>query len=225
MRSDRNGVKGVCMASTTISPLTRIEGHLAIHLEVSDGDGACPPCHERRCAGEMFRGFEKILQGRDPLDAQQITQRICGVCPISHAIASVQAQEMAYGIKPTRNGRLLQNLILAANYLQSHVLHFYHLAALDFVDIKAVLEIRGQGPHAPGPAGVGRTGPGQHATSFRRPRSCPATRCDQYVKTDEANWGLIANYAKALEIRTIATKWRPCSAPSSRTPPRLSRRA
>ncbi|MBU0754025.1 MAG: nickel-dependent hydrogenase large subunit, partial [Planctomycetes bacterium] len=98
----------------SISPLTRIEGHLAIHTEaetVSTDTGDSYRIKEARCEGEMFRGFEKILEGRDPLDAQQITQRICGVCPISHGIASVEAQEMAYGIKPTRNGRLLQNLI------------------------------------------------------------------------------------------------------------------
>ena len=58
----------------------------------------------------MFRGLEKILEGRDPLDAQQITQRICGVCPVSHGIASIRAQEMAYGITPNTNGRILQNL-------------------------------------------------------------------------------------------------------------------
>jgi Ni,Fe-hydrogenase I large subunit len=84
-----------------------------------------------RCEGEMFRGIETILQGRDPLDAQQITQRICGVCPISHGMASLMAQEMAYGIEPVKNGRLAQNLILGANYLQSRVLHFYHLSALE----------------------------------------------------------------------------------------------
>ena len=103
---------------------------------------------EAYCEGELFRGFETILKGRDPLDAQQITQRICGVCPIPHGIASIQAQEMAYGIKPTHNGRLLQNLILAANYLHSHILHFYQLSALDFVDVKAVLAIQGQGQTA-----------------------------------------------------------------------------
>ena len=123
----------------SIRPMTRIEGHLSVHaetepVEIEGGQGF--RVKDARCEGEMFRGIEKILEGRDPLDAQQITQRICGVCPISHGIASIRAQEMAYGISPSHNGRLLQNLILAANYLQSHVLHFYHLAALDFVDVK-----------------------------------------------------------------------------------------
>ncbi|WP_461834058.1 nickel-dependent hydrogenase large subunit [Desulfothermus sp.] len=126
----------------TIDPITRIEGHLAVKLET-----------ERRkngyivtsafSVGAMFRGFEVLLKGRDPLDAQQITQRICGVCPISQGIASCKAQENAYGIKPNKNGRLLQNLILAANYIQSHIVHFYHLSVLDYVDVTSIVGYRG----------------------------------------------------------------------------------
>jgi Ni,Fe-hydrogenase I large subunit len=131
------------MSSTVmISPLTRIEGHLGVHAETEEVDGG-QRVAAARCEGEMFRGLEQLLCGRDPLDAQQITQRICGVCPVCHGIASVRAQEQAYKLKPTRNGRLLQNLIQAANYLHSHVLHFYHLAALDFVDVTAVLKYSG----------------------------------------------------------------------------------
>jgi ferredoxin hydrogenase large subunit/hydrogenase large subunit len=83
----------------------------------------------------MFRGFEVLLAGRDPLDAQQIVQRICGVCPISHGLAAIRAQEMAWAIEPSPNGRRLQNLILAANTIQSHILHFYHLLLPDYVDV------------------------------------------------------------------------------------------
>ena len=144
----------------SISPLTRIEGHLAVHAKTettANGKNKKEArVSEACCEGELFRGFETILKGRDPLDAQQITQRICGVCPIPHGIASIQAQEMAYGIKPTHNGRLLQNLILAANYLHSHILHFYQLSALDFVDVKAVLPIQGQGQTASWPEAVDR---------------------------------------------------------------------
>jgi ferredoxin hydrogenase large subunit/hydrogenase large subunit len=126
--------------NATISPLTRIEGHLAIHTDTEAiPDSKKVKITSARCEGEMFRGIETIMQGRDPLDAQQITQRICGVCPIAHGMASLMAQEMAYGIEPTKNGRIAQNLIFGANYLQSHILHFYHLSALDFVDIKASL--------------------------------------------------------------------------------------
>ncbi len=126
-----------------IDPVTRIEGHLAVKLDI-ERKGTKYIVGSAYSLGEMFRGFEVILKGRDPLDAQQITQRICGVCPISHGIASCKAQEMAYGIRPNKNGRLLQNLILAANYIQSHVLHFYLLAALDFIDITAILKYRGK---------------------------------------------------------------------------------
>lgn len=130
------------MAKTIIiDPVTRLEGHLAIKVKV-EGQRVS----EAFSKGEMFRGFEMILRGRDPMDAQQITQRICGVCPIAHGTASVLAQDDAYGITLTRNGRLLRNLILGANYIQSHIVHFYQLAALDFVDIAAVLKYQGNDP-------------------------------------------------------------------------------
>ena len=122
-----------------IDPVTRIEGHLAVSVEVDDGRVT-----QAYCKGEMFRGFEAILKGRDPLDAQQITQRICGVCPISHGIASVLAQDQAYSIVPAENGRLVRNLILGANFIQSHIIHFYHLSAVDFVDLTAITQYHGK---------------------------------------------------------------------------------
>lgn len=112
----------------TVDPLTRIEGHLKIEVEVQDGQVV-----DAWSSGGMFRGFEKILKGRDPRDASQLTQRICGVCPTAHATASVRALDDAFGVKPPTNGRVARNLIFGANYLQSHILHFYHLAALDYV--------------------------------------------------------------------------------------------
>ena len=112
----------------TVDPLTRIEGHLGIEAVVDNGKVV-----EARCAGTLYRGFEQILAGRDPLDAVQITQRLCGVCPTAHALASSQCLDNAFGIMPPRNGRIIRNLIQGANYIQSHILHFYHLAALDFV--------------------------------------------------------------------------------------------
>ena len=112
-----------------IDPLTRIEGHLKAEVEVKDG-----VVTDARVFGGMYRGFEQILTGRDPRDAIQITQRICGVCPTAHATASALALDDAFNIKLTKNGRIARNLILGANYLQSHILHFYHLAALDYVN-------------------------------------------------------------------------------------------
>lgn len=112
-----------------IDPVTRIEGHLKIEVEVKDGKVV-----DAKCSGGMFRGFENILTGRDPRDASQIVQRICGVCPTAHATAASLALDDAFGVKLTDNGRVARNLILGANFLQSHILHFYHLAALDYVN-------------------------------------------------------------------------------------------
>lgn len=111
----------------TVDPLTRIEGHLGIEAVVDGGKVV-----EAKCAGTLYRGFEQILEGRDPLDAVQITQRFCGVCPTAHALASSQCLDNALGIMPPHNGRVIRNLIQGANYIQSHILHFYHLAALDY---------------------------------------------------------------------------------------------
>jgi len=111
-----------------VDPLTRIEGHLRVETIVEDGTVV-----EARCGGTLYRGFEQILEGRNPLDAVQLTQRFCGVCPTAHAVASSQCLDNALGIMPPDNGRIIRNLIQGANYIQSHVLHFYHLAALDFV--------------------------------------------------------------------------------------------
>lgn len=111
----------------TIDPMTRIEGHLKIEATVDDKRVV-----EVKCGGTLYRGFEQILVGRNPLDAVQITQRFCGVCPIPHAIASAQPLEDAFGVQPPPNGRTIRNIMQGANYIQSHILHFYHLASLDF---------------------------------------------------------------------------------------------
>jgi len=186
----------------SISPITRIEGHLAIHTDTRTAEDGRLEVTAAHCEGEMFRGIEKILEGRDPLDAQQITQRICGVCPVSHGIASVRAQENAYGIVPNHNGRLLQNLILAANYLQSHVLHFYHLAALDFVDVTAILAYQGQdGTLRAVKAWVQDAL--DRGDAFAAAPLLPRWEAD-YVEDVGVNCELIAHYAQALEIRKIA---------------------
>ena len=127
----------------TIDPVTRIEGHMKIEATVEKGavNGA-------QCSGTLFRGFEIILRGRDPRDAQRITQRVCGVCPAVHATASTLNLDSAFGIadKIPDNGRILRNLVLGSNYLQSHILHFYHLAALDFVDVASCKDYSGKDP-------------------------------------------------------------------------------
>ncbi|MCS7008762.1 MAG: nickel-dependent hydrogenase large subunit, partial [Chthoniobacterales bacterium] len=121
-----------------IDPVTRIEGHLAVRVQIENG-----VVTDAFCSGEMFRGFEEILRGRHPLDAQQITQRICGVCPIEHGVASALAQDDAYRITPARNGVLERNIVQAANYLHSHIIHFYGLCGVDFLDVTAILDYKG----------------------------------------------------------------------------------
>jgi hydrogenase large subunit len=119
-----------------IDPITRIEGHMAIEAVLDAG-----VVKDARSAGTLFRGFEIILQGRDPRDANRLTQRICGVCPIAHATASALCLDEAFGVdgKVPDNGKLIRALIFGANFLQSHILHFYHLAALDYVDAVGAL--------------------------------------------------------------------------------------
>ena len=129
------------MATTiTIDPVTRIEGHLEIEVTV-DTVGRDLQVVDAKSAGTMFRGFEIILAGRDPRDAAQYTQRICGVCPVSHAMASCLNLDSAFEVTPPDNGRILRNLVLGANFIQSHVLHFYHLSVLDYIDTTGLLDM------------------------------------------------------------------------------------
>jgi [NiFe] hydrogenase large subunit/hydrogenase large subunit len=122
------------MARVVVDPVTRIEGHLRIEAEVDGG-----VVREAWSSSTMFRGIEIILRGRDPRDAWAFTQRICGVCTTVHAIASIRAVENAIGASPPANARLLRNLIIAAQAVQDHVIHFYHLHALDWVDVVSAL--------------------------------------------------------------------------------------
>ncbi len=109
------------MAKIIIDPVTRIEGHLKIEAVVDGG-----VVKEARSTGTLFRGFEIFLVGRDPRDAARLTQRVCGVCPTGHSTASALHLDDAFGVADQipDNGRILRNLILGANYLQSHILHF-----------------------------------------------------------------------------------------------------
>ena len=183
--------------TVTIDPLTRIEGHLAIKLTVEDGRVS-----EAFCVGEMFRGFETILMGRHPMDAQQITQRICGVCPIAHGTASILAQDMAYGVTPPPNGRLLRNLILGANYVQSHILHFYHLAALDFVDITAVAQYAGADPML---TGLRDWVKAQLSSSALYPAAPFLPRFEgSYLEDHELNVSAVKHYLEGLDMRRLA---------------------
>ncbi|MDH3253701.1 MAG: nickel-dependent hydrogenase large subunit [Acidobacteriota bacterium] len=122
------------MTHIVVDPVTRIEGHLRVEAEVDGG-----AVQNAWSSSTMFRGVETILKGRDPRDAWAFTQRICGVCTTVHAITSIRAVENAIGAEPPPNARLLRNLIMASQMVQDHVVHFYHLHALDWVDIVSAL--------------------------------------------------------------------------------------
>jgi len=117
---------------TIVDPVTRIDGHLKVQVTIDTVSGT-QQVTDAQCSGTQFRGFEKILVGRDTKDAPYVTERICGFCPTSHAIASSKAMEAAAGVTIPTNARLIRNLILGADFLQSHIMHFYLLAAPDFV--------------------------------------------------------------------------------------------
>lgn len=154
-----------------IDPITRIEGHLAIEAMIDDG-----VVKEAKSAGTLFRGFEIILQGRDPRDANRLTQRICGVCPTAHATASALCLDDAFDLtdKIPDNAKLIRALVFGSNFLQSHILHFYHLAALDYVD--AVGAVGDTAPFVPRYEG-------------------------DYRVTGQKNTELVNHYVRALDIR------------------------
>jgi hydrogenase large subunit len=118
-----------------VDPITRIEGHLRIEAEVKDGKIV-----DAFSSGTMVRGLEIILKGRDPRDAWAFTERACGVCTTVHALASVRTVENALGIAVPPNAETIRNLMFCTQYMQDHVVHFYHLHALDWVDVVSALK-------------------------------------------------------------------------------------
>lgn len=177
------------MGKVVIDPVTRIEGHLKVEVIVENG-----VVKEAKSSGLLFRGIELILQGRDPRDAQRYTQRICGVCPTSHSTAATLNLDSAFGIadKIPDNGRILRNLILGAAHIADHILHFYHLAALDYVDVTAILKYDGSDPTLNSVkrfAERGELGP-----------FLPRYEGD-YRLTKEQNLAALAHYIQALEMR------------------------
>ncbi|MFZ0789440.1 MAG: nickel-dependent hydrogenase large subunit [Chromatiaceae bacterium] len=117
-----------------VDPITRIEGHLRIEAQM-EGDNIA----QAYSSGTMVRGIETILKGRDPRDAWAFTQRICGVCTLVHGLASVRSVEDALKIELPLNAQLIRNLMIGAQYVHDHVMHFYHLHALDWVDVVSAL--------------------------------------------------------------------------------------
>ncbi|THB65734.1 MAG: nickel-dependent hydrogenase large subunit [Desulfovibrio sp.] len=117
-----------------VDPITRIEGHLRIEVEVENGK-----VKNAWSSSQLFRGLEIILKGRDPRDAQHFTQRACGVCTYVHALASTRCVDNAIGVNIPKNASLMRNLCMAAQYMHDHIVHFYHLHALDWVNVANAL--------------------------------------------------------------------------------------
>ena len=176
----------------TIDPINRIEGHLKVDVVVEDGE-----VKDARCSAQLFRGFELMLLNRDPRDAALLSQRVCGVCPVAHAQASALCLDAAFGVdgQIPDNGRLMRNLILGSNFIQSHVLHFYHLAALDFFDVAAAADYEGadQGLKSLR-AFIGR---GELAPFMPRFEG-------DYRLSKELNQAAAGHYVQALEARRVA---------------------
>jgi hydrogenase large subunit len=117
-----------------VDPITRIEGHLRVEVQMQ-GDRI----QQAYSSGTMVRGIEIIMRGRDPRDAWAFVQRICGVCTLVHGIASIRAVEDALKYEIPHNAQLIRNLMIGAQYVHDHVMHFYHLHALDWVDVVSAL--------------------------------------------------------------------------------------
>jgi hydrogenase large subunit len=172
-----------------VDPVTRIEGHLKVEAVVENG-----VIKDATSSGVLFRGLEVILRGRDPRDAQRYLQRICGVCPTSHSTAATLNLDSAFGISDQipDNGRIMRNLILGAAHIADHILHFYHLAALDYVDVTSIAKYDGRDPglnSVKNFAERGELGPftPRYEGDYRLP--------------DAANIEALAHYVKALEMR------------------------
>jgi len=187
-----HGTKPAADARTiVIDPVTRIEGHMKIEVVVDGG-----VVKDARSSGTLWRGFENILVGRHPFDAVRLTQRVCGVCPMIHSQASAGCLDAALGVSEQvpPNGRIVRNLLLASNYLQSHILHFFTLAALDFVDVTALADYAGPEPElANVKAFIDRGALGPFV-----PRYEGDYRCSKQTNID-----LVRGYLRALGARRV----------------------
>ncbi|KTB48961.1 Ni,Fe-hydrogenase I large subunit [Dehalogenimonas alkenigignens] len=186
------------MTRVVVDPLTRIEGHLRIEVEVNNG-----VITDAWSAGTMARGIEILLKNRDPWDAPYVTSRLCGVCEGVHAIASAQALEDAFDIELTEAGRLMRNVFCAGYYVHDHYVHFYVLSALDYLDIMAIANYKGSDPGLLGIKDkiVGLVVKGD--TSPFTPRYEP----DAFTVNDpETVTTLVSHYIKAIEMKAKSQK-------------------
>jgi len=190
-----------------VDPVTRIEGHLWIEAE-TDSAGVITGAYS---SGTMVRGIELILQGRDPREAWAFAQRICGVCTLVHGIASVRAVENALNYKVPPNAQLIRNLMIAAQYVHDHVMHFYHLHALDWVDVVSALSAdpKATSELAQSISGYAKSSPGYFADTQKKVKDFVESGQlgifaggywghPEYRLPPEANLMAVAHYLEAL---------------------------
>ncbi|NMG31809.1 nickel-dependent hydrogenase large subunit [Aromatoleum evansii] len=198
----------------TIDPVTRIEGHLRIDVEVDGGKVT-----KAWSSGTMWRGVENILIGRDPRDAWAITQRICGVCTTVHAICSVRAVENALKLDIPLNAQLIRNMIILAHAVHDQIVHFYHLSALDWVDVVSALKADPDKAAALGESLSTWSGNSKHEMRKVKEKLASYVASGQLGIFTNGYWGhpamklppevnllAVAHYLQALEIQRYANK-------------------
>jgi len=197
-----------------IDPITRIEGHLRVDVEVEEG-----VVNKAWSSGQMWRGIELILKDRDPRDAWIFAQRICGVCTTVHAIASVRAVENALSLPVPKNAQYIRNLIVAAHGIHDHIVHFYHLAALDWVDIVSGLSGTSEGAAKLAQSLSDYKGNSRQAMQAAKDRLTAFVESGQLGVYASGYWGhpamklppdanlmASAHYLQALEVQRTANK-------------------
>jgi len=197
-----------------IDPITRIEGHLRVDVEVDNG-----AVTKAWSSGQMWRGIELILKDRDPRDAWVFAQRICGVCTTVHAITSVRAVENALNLPVPKNAQYIRNLIMAAHGVHDHIVHFYHLAALDWVDIVSGLSGSAEGAAALAQSLSDYKGNSVQAMQAAKDRLTTFVESGQLGVYASGYWGhpamklppdanlmASAHYLQALEVQRVANK-------------------
>ena len=198
----------------TIDPVTRIEGHLRIDVEVENGKVV-----DAWSSAQLFRGLELILLGRDPRDAPLITQRACGVCTYVHMLVSTKAVDDAVKVKIPDNARILRNLMMGAHFIHDHIVHFYHLHALDWVDLVSALSADPK--KTADLANAVSNAPGQGAKDFQAVRDRLKAFVDNgqlgpfanaywghpaYKLPPEANLLAVKHYLDALKYQVTASQ-------------------
>ena len=197
-----------------VDPITRIEGHLRIEAQMNGKQ-----IESAYSSGTMVRGIELIMRGRDPRDAWAFTQRICGVCTLVHGIASVRAVEDALDYEIPANAQLIRNLMIAAQYVHDHVMHFYHLHALDWVDVVSALSAdpKATAELAQGLSNWPKSSPGYFADMQKRLKAfVEAGQLGIFAKAywghpayklpPEANLMAVTHYLEALEWQRDVVK-------------------